>query len=234
MDILKTVLSALASLLVMFVLTRLLGKRQVSQLNFFDYINGITIGSIAAEMALAEPGGLLRPAVAMAVYAAVCLLIALLANKSIAARRFFVGKPTVLYENGRLYEKNLAAAHLDVNEFLTHLRTQGYFDLSEVQSAVLEINGSVSVLPCSGSRPATPDDLKLIVEPAGLCANVVIDGRIMAENLRHTGNNETLLQNELAKQGAQLKEVILATVNAQNELSVYTKTGEQNKRDLFI
>lgn len=232
--LLKTALSALISISVMFVLARLLGKRQVSQLNFFDYINGITIGSIAAELALSTDEDIFPPIVAMVVYTAVSFLIAYISNKSISARRFFVGKPVVLYENDKIYEKNLMKARLDVNEFLTQLRTQGYFDLSQVQTAVLEINGSVSVLPKSADRPATPDDLKIIVDPAAMCANVVIDGNIMHLNLKHTGNNEIWLRNELDKQGASLSEVILATVNGQNKLTVFKKTGDEVKRDLFI
>lgn len=231
--LLKVVLSSLFSLIVLFFITRLLGKRQVSQLNFFDYINGITIGSIAAELSIASGRDRLPPLISMLVYGAVCFLISLLTNKSIMARRFFTGKPILLFENGRLYEKNLMRARLDINEFLTQLRLQGYFDLSDVQVAVLEINGGVSVLPKGGSRPATPDDLGVKVQPDFPPAAVIIDGRVMSKNLLHTGKNQDWLQNELKNLNARAEDLILATVGRDSKLTIYKKTGELVNRDIF-
>lgn len=234
--ILKAALSALFSVIIMFLLAKLLGKRQVSQLDFFDYITGITIGSIAAELAITEGREMLRPLTAMIIYAAASYLIAFLSNKSVKARRFFVGHPIVLYSAGKLYEKNLMSARIDVNEFLTMLRAQGYFDLSDIEIAIYEVNGGLSVLPKCGCRPATPDDLKIIVPPDRAVANVIIDGNIMELNLKRTGNNEVWLRNELERQGAKLSELILATVDSDNRLTVYERMGGTTDKDsdMFI
>ena len=133
---------------------------------------------------------------------------------------FFHGRPTVLFEHGKLYEKNLAAARMDINEFLTQCRTAGYFDLAQLESAVLETNGQVSFLPLSQQRPVTPQDLGLAVQPEKPCVCVVMDGHVLADNLKATGNDGVWLRRELAAQKAgRLEDVFLATVNAQNQLT---------------
>ncbi len=234
MKIFSVMLSALMSVTALFLLTRLLGKRQVSQLSFFDYINGITIGSIAAEFAIATGKDRWAPLAAMLVYAAVVWLMSYVTCKSIKLRRFIEGRPVILYENGRIYEQNLLNSKLDVNEFLTNCRAQGFFDLGDIECAVLEINGAVSILPKSGRRPATPDDLGLCVKPEKMCANVIIDGEVLLQNLRHSGHSPQWLAHELEKQATQAQDVVLGTVDSEGTLYLCRRTGKQVKRDLFI
>ena len=113
-------------------------------------------------------------------------------------------------------------------------RAAGYFDLTQLESAVLETNGQVSFLPLSERRPVTPQDLGLAVQPEKPCVCVVMDGRVLAGNLRATGNDEVWLRRALAAQNAgRLEDVFLATVNAQNQLAVFARTGRQVKRELF-
>ena len=130
-------LTALGSLAALFLLTKLSGNKQVSQMNLFDYVMGITIGSIAAEMA-SELESPLRPLWAMVVYGLAAWGIALLTNKSIRVRRFIIGKPLILMDSGVIYRKNLRRARMDLNEFLMYCRVSGYFDLNQIQTAILE------------------------------------------------------------------------------------------------
>lgn len=147
---------------------------------------------------------------------------------------FFNGRPMVLFEHGRLYEKNLSAARMDINEFLTQCRTAGYFDLSQLESAVLETNGRVSFLPLSRQRPVTPQDLGLAVQPEKPSVCVVMDGHILEDNLKATGNDITWLNRQLASQKAgKLENVFLATVDAANQLAVFRRTGKRVKREYF-
>ena len=140
----------------------------------------------------------------------------------------------ILYENGKLYEKNLSAAKLDINEFLTQCRTAGYFDLSQLHTAILETNGQMSFLPLAEQRPVTPQDLQMSPQPECPCVNVILDGRILAENLKYTGNDDTWLQKQLDAQHVdKVEDVFLATVNAQNELTVYPRTGERVAHEMF-
>ncbi len=227
-------LTSISSLIVLFILTRIMGKRQMSQLTMFDYINGITIGSIAAEMATSLDGDVWQPLFAMIIYALFAILMSYASIKSINIRRFLVGKPFLLYENGKLFNKNLKKAKLDVNEFLTECRTNGYFYLSDIQSAIFETNGKISFIPVSDKRPVTPKDLNLQVAKEAPVANVIMDGNVMESNLKHTGNDITWLKKELHAQGiSHIKDVFLATCDCNNQLEVYIKLSKEDKKDIF-
>ena len=140
----------------------------------------------------------------------------------------------MLYENGKLFEKNLKKAKLDINEFLTECRTNGYFYLSDIQSAIFETNGKISFIPVSTKRPVTPQDLNINVAKEAPVANVIMDGHIMQENLRHTGNDEIWLKKQLHAQGvSHIKDVFLATCDCNNTLEVYVKLKKENKKDIF-
>ncbi len=234
-DLLQIVILSIASIVTLFILTKLMGYRQMSQMSMFDYINGITIGSIAAEMATALDENPLHGVVAMTVYALFAVLLSFLSMKSIKLRRFIVGRPVILLNNGSIYEKNLRKAKIDINEFLTQCRVAGYFDVSKLQSAVLEADGRISFLPLSTERPLTAADVKLSPEQETMTANVVIDGHIMQKNLLHTGKDETWLHRQLKAQGADsVRDVLLASVDMQNKLTVFLKNSDERKKDLFI
>lgn len=178
-------LRAFLSIVVLFILTKLMGNKQISQLNFFDYIIGISIGSIAAEMATTTD----RPhhffVLAMVIYTIITVLITYIARKSIAMRRFFNGTPVPLVENGKIIEKNLVKAGFDVNDLLTELRYAGYFNIEDVQYALEETDGRVSIIPRPSARPATCEDLKITdAKPTLPQSDVIIDGKIMTNNLK--------------------------------------------------
>ena len=126
MNPLKVILTSLGAVATLFGVTKLMGNRQMSQLSMFDYIMGISIGSVAAEMATNIEGDALLPFIGMLVFAAVDIIINLLNNKSKKVRHFILGTPAVLYDNGVLYCDNLQRAKLDLTEFLTQCRSQGY------------------------------------------------------------------------------------------------------------
>lgn len=235
MDVLKICGTATASVIVLFLLTKLMGQKQISQMSLFDYINGITIGSIAAEMATALEQDFWLPLTAMVVYTLFSLLIAVLERKSIKLNKFFVGNPNILLENGVLYKKNLRRAHLSVTEFLSQCRIGGFFNLSDIQCAILEPNGSISFLPKGDMRPVTPADMQIAAEPSTLLPNVIVDGKILCANLRAMGLSEAWLLKQLEKQGVSSPaDVFLATVDAQKQLAVYKKVAENDAREPFL
>ena len=229
MDYITILSQTLLSFVVLFILARLSGYRQISQMSMFDYINGITIGSIAAEMATALEDDFLLPMIGMAVYTAAALLISLVASHSIKLRKFLIGRPLILYDNGKLYRECMKKAKLDLNEFLTECRNNGYFNLSEIQTAILETNGKISILPAASSRPVTPADMNLSPAQEKLPVNLIIDGSVLADNLKAIGKNEKWLQNQLHAQGYHdFREIFLATCDDQDNVSLYvkvTKTG---------
>lgn len=234
-DFLHIIILSLASIITLFILAKIMGYRQMSQMSMFDYINGITIGSIAAEMATALDKNPLHGIIAMTVYALFAVLLSFVSMKSIKLRRLIVGRPIILLNNGSIYEKNLRKAKIDINEFLTQCRVAGYFDISKLQSAVLEADGRISFLPLSTERPLTAADVKLSPEQETMTANVVIDGHILQKNLLHTGKDETWLHRQLKAQGADhVRDVLLASVDMQNKLTVFLKNSDERKKDLLI
>ena len=235
MEIIQAILTALGSIITLFVLSKLMGTREMSQLSMFDYINSITIGSITAEMATSEFTDILKPFTAMIVFGLITVLLSLCTNKSIKIRRFIEGRPTIIYDKGQLYYKNIANAKMDINEFLTQCRVNGQFDLHNVQTIILEANGKLSFLPKSDQRPLTAHDLKLQPSQDHLVANVIIDGHIMKENLSYMGHNEAWLEKQLKMQDAPpLSDIFLATCDRNNDLRVYKKIKSEIKKDIFI
>lgn len=216
-----TILTALLSIIVMFLLTKLMGTKQVSQMTMFDYITGITVGSVAAELAteLEEP---VKPLTAMVVYGLVAVLISELTCKSVKLRAWITGKPLVLLENGVIYRENLKKAKLDLNEFLTYCRIGGWFDLNQLDTAVLEHNGSVSFLPKEKDRPATPTDLDLAPKQAKVQTPFVMDGKLLRDNIRQAGKEEAWVHRSLLRQGYQdEREVFLAVWDGNEKLTVF-------------
>lgn len=232
-DIGKVIITSLVSILVLFLLCKLIGQRQISQMSLFDYINGICIGSIAAEFAtnLEE---WYRPLTAMVIYGLAAALINLLTCKNLALRKFFNGKPLVLFEDGKLYKGNLYRAKLDINEFLTQCRVAGYFDLSQLGAVVLETNGQLSFLPLAAERPLTPADMQLRPQEETLQINLILDGKILQENLKASGRSEEWLKEQLHSQGiGQVREVFLASCDRQGNFTAYRMLEEPVTREIF-
>lgn len=233
MDYLNIVLTSIGSLVALFILTKLMGYREVSEMSMFDYINGITIGSIAAEMAT-DLEKFEQPLIAMVVYSLIVIAISYASNKSIKVRRFIEGKPLILMDNDQIFYKNLQKARVDVDEFLCQCRNSGYFDISQIQSIILESNGKFSILPKADYRPSTPKDLQLNVAAEAMLSTVIIDGKIMKENLKHTGNDEKWLLSQLKSQGIKdVSEVFFALCDIHNKLIVYKKLENTVPGDIF-
>ena len=222
MDIIKVVLTALLSVGALFIITKIMGHKQVSQLDFFDYVSGITIGSIGAELAteLDEP---YKPLIALAIYGVTSIILNFLTHKMPKTRKYINGTPTILMNGGKLYRQNLKKAKLDLSEFLLLCREQGYFDLDEIQTAVFEHNGRLSILPKALSRPATPEDLGITVKDATIGIEVILDGKVMGENLSRIGRDERWLKDQVKAQGYKNEKEIFLGIYRPDEdrLSLY-------------
>lgn len=224
MDFLKILYLSSGSVIVLFILTKIMGNKEMAQLTMFDYIVGITIGSIAAEMATSLENSFTEPLIAMIVYAIFTVLISFISTKSIHARKFLTGISLILLDNGKLYKSNFKKAKLDINEFLVECRTKGYFNLSDIQTAILEPNGKLSILPVNLKRPATAEDLNLNPSQEKITTQIVIDGRIIEDNLKALGFDKKWLFKELKKQGFKdEKNIFLALYNKDNNLSIWRK-----------
>jgi uncharacterized membrane protein YcaP (DUF421 family) len=221
MEILKVILTSILSVTVLFLIAKILGHKQMSQLDFFDYITGITIGSIAAELAteLEKP---LKPLIAMVIYGLVAVALTLVTSKLPKTRKFINGTPTIIMNNGKLYRENMKKAKLDLSEFMVLCRQEGYFNLDDIQTAVFEYNGRLTVLPKSLKRPANPEDLNLSPNPQTITTEVIMDGKILDENLKRMGLDTVWLNKQIKKQGFKnVKDVFLGICDENKQLTLY-------------
>ena len=222
MEVMKVILSSLFSAAALFLIAKIIGHKQVAQLEFFDYITGITIGSIAAELATTLDDPWWKPTIAMFVFGAVTVGLSFLTRVMQRSRKFINGTPTIILNNGKLYRENMKKAKLELSEFLLLCRQEGYFDLNDIQTAVFEYNGKISILPVSSKRPLNPGDMKLNPQPEHMGTEIIMDGRIMGENLKRKGLNDQWLKKEMKRQGYKhAKEIFLGVCYDNNELTLF-------------
>ena len=221
MEFIKVILTSLLSVVSLFVIAKIMGHKQMAQLDFFDYITGITIGSIAAELAT-ELEAPWKPLIAMIIYGLVALGLTILAHKFPKARKYVNGTPTIIMDNGKLYRENMKKAKLELSEFMVLCRQEGYFNLNDIQTAVFEYNGRITILPKSEKRPLTPEDMNITPEKAEICTEIIMDGRIMHENLKRLGLDLTWLDKQLKKQKYDnAKEIYLGICDKNNNLTLF-------------
>lgn len=230
MDFLRVGLSTLFSISALFLVTRLLGYRQLNQLSMFDYVNGITIGSIAAELAVAQGREFWFWTEALALYGLATILLNLLTDRFIRVRRLVTGVPIFLMRRGILFDENFKRAKLDLNEFQMQLRNNGYFHLDEIDTVLYEPNGKLSVLPKTEHRPATPYDLSATVLQESVPVNIILDGQVLADNLKACGRDQHWLEKQLVAAHLSLSEVFLGYYNEGGSLSLYKRGGKLDNR----
>jgi len=214
----NVVLKSLFVLAYLFVLAKLIGKRQLRQLTYLEYIVGITVGSIAAEVATNLERSLVHGALIMSILGGFVILADWLALKNKSLRDFFEGKSTVLIKDGKILEDNLKKERLTVEDLMEQLRVKKVFKVADVEFATIETSGEVSILLKSENQPITPKLLGLTVSPADEPQAVILDGEIMDEPLSTIGLNREWLHTELAKAGVPLENVFLAQVDKYGQL----------------
>lgn len=204
---------AIFSLITLFFITKLIGKKQVSELSLFDYVISISIGNFAAEMTMNLDSQVMNGVISLVIFGFVAALVAILTMKSILLRRFFMGSPTIIIQDGKFIYKNLQRVKMDINDFLETARIAGYFDISNIKYALMEANGKVSFLPKEEYIPVNVKDMNLKPSKQGLCANVVIDGKIMEKNLSVINKDEDWLNKQLKVKGYDSLDKILLAMN---------------------
>ena len=214
------------SLVTLFLVTKVIGKKQVSQMSLFDYVIGISIGNFAAEMTVDINIPFLNGIVAVIIFGVFAQIINYVTMKSIYLRRFFMGTPTILIDNGKILEKGLKKVKMDINDLLEECRNAGFFDMSQIESAVMEVNGKLSILPKSEYRPLTPNDMNIKVEKEYIKSPVIIDGKIMINNLKNMKKTENWLKKSLKSLGYKnIENLLLVIIDNSNNIDVYTKNN---------
>ncbi len=227
-EVITVIMRSIVSLTVLFAVTKLLGKKQVSQLSVFDYVIGISIGNFAAEITINMETQFINGIVAMIVFGLIAFSVSIITMKSITLRRFFMGTPTILIQKGKILEKNLKKVKFDVNDLLEECRSKNYFDLKQIEYAVMESKGTLSILPKDEYKQVTKKDMKLQIKKQELVANVIIDKNIMINNLKNMNKDEEWLKHQLKEKGYNDTEnILLATLDIDEKLTIYEKNNEE-------
>lgn len=226
MELLDVTYRSLISLVTLFLITKLLGKKQVSQLSLFDYVIGISIGNFAAEATINLESNWLNGVLAVVIFGVVAYLVSILTMKSIIARKFFMGEPTIVIQDGKILKQSLKKIKFDINDLLEECRNNGVFDVEQINYALMEANGKLSILLKPEYQNVTIKDMNLKQEKNGLVANVIIDKRIMKDSLKALKKDEKWLLKQLKVQGTPLKEVLLGTVDINEKLTLYKENDD--------
>lgn len=232
-ELLDVVLRCFISLITLFLVTKMLGKKQISQLSVFDYVIGISIGNFAAEMSINLDSKYLHGVVAVIVFGLVAYFVSLLTMKSLKLRKFFMGSPILLIKDGNILYNGLRKARFDVNELLEECRINGYFDISEIDYALMEANGEVSFLPKVECLPPQNKDLNIVKKKSGLRYNLIIDGEIINSSLKEVNKSLSWIENELKLKGIAKENVLLATIDLNDTFEVYEKNVNLSEYDVL-
>ena len=221
-------------LVILFFITKMMGKKQISELNFFDYVVGITIGSIAADISLDIEKNMIAGIAALFIYGFISYIISFVSIKSILARRFFIGVPTVLVEKGKIIESGLKKSKIDVNDLLMEARENGYFNLDEIDYALMEVNGNISFLPKEKEKPVTKRDMKIKCSNEGLTVNAIIDSKYMVNNMKAINKDKEWLDHELKVNGYDnYDNILLTTIDNNYKVTIYEKNVKPDKNTVL-
>lgn len=198
----EIVLRTGTSFVALLVLTRLLGKKQVGHLTFFNYVTGVTFGSTAAEIIVNRQITLLQGIVSLVLWTLLATIVALIGLRSVKAREVLDGQPTILVKQGKILEKALGKQHLNIDDLSMMLRNKGVFSPEDVEFAILEPDGQLSVLIREENRPATKKDMKAAISTVRtIPLELIVDGEIVDKNLRKADVSMHWLNQQLKKSG---------------------------------
>lgn len=225
MDTINVIFRSLLSLITLFLITKFMGKKQVSELSLFDYVIGISIGNFTAEMTMNLDSKYINGIMAIFTFGFISWLVSKMTMKSLFIRRLIIGVPTVVIQNGKILEPSLKKLKIDINDLLEQCRSNGIFDISEINYAVMEVNGKINILKKAGFDPVTANDLNLKVPSKDLVSNIVIDGVIVYNNLENMNKDEDWLFKELKVKGYKLEDILLATLDNNDKINIYERNN---------
>ncbi len=223
---------------IVVIVMRIMGKRQIGQLQPFELAIAIMISDLAAVPMQNTGIPLLNGIIPILTLLILQLLISLLSIKSIRARAIICGKPTILIEKGRIVESSLRKELYTLNDLLEQLRINNFPNIADVEYAILETNGQLSVIPKSQKRPLNPADMDIKTEYEGLPVDIIIDGVVLTENLNKIGKDHRWLEQELrSNQFDQPDQILFAALEPSgklhiqaNEASDSSNTGQKKGR----
>lgn len=225
--ILVVVIRSFISFFALLVLVRLTGKQQLSELTYFDYIVGITIGSISGTLSVSVNQNTTATLAGMVIWTLLPILLAYISLHNVWFRKVVEGEATVVIENGKILENNLGKLRLSMDDLLAELRSQSIFNITDVEFALYETSGKLSIQLKSQKKPLTPADLNLPTQYEGLCTTLIDDGKVLIDALKSLNLTKAWLYHQLSKKNIQdPSQVSLAQLDTTGNLYVDLK-GDQ-------
>jgi uncharacterized membrane protein YcaP (DUF421 family) len=213
----------------LLVFARILGKTQLGQLTFYEYISGITIGSIGATVAASEPGKVWNHFYDLLLFIALTYLTSYMTIKSRPLRKLVEGSPTVVIENGRIIKENMQGMRYDLDQLNGQLRQQGVLDISEVQYAIIETSGELSIIKKSAQQSLTKSDFNIHLPEPTMPIELIMDGEIQEENLRSQNKSQKWLEDQLTRRGIlSVSQVTYAAIDSKGQLFISCETPDEN------
>jgi uncharacterized membrane protein YcaP (DUF421 family) len=227
-DYMITFLRAMLGFITLLVLVRLIGRKQMSQMTFSDYIVGIVIGSLGANLTVNKSLNLVSGIIAIAAWGGFDILTSFLALKNLRMRKLVYGEPLIVINKGQIHDQNMIKSNYNINELLMQLRVKDIFDPATVDYAILEPNGQLSVLKKAEHTNPTIKDMGLSKAPQGVITDLIIDGKVLSSHLLEMKKDEAWLREKLQEQGIkELEMVIYAGLFINGELYVASRTAQQ-------
>jgi uncharacterized membrane protein YcaP (DUF421 family) len=213
-EALVVVVRSIIAFFTLLIFAKILGKQQISQLTFFDYVLGITIGSIASELTIDLTSRAWPHWIGLLCWATLGFLMEYITMKWRYAAKYINGEPTIVIMNGKIMESALRKMKFPISDIMELLRNKNVFDLSEVDFAIIESNGQLSVLKKPEYEPVTAKDLKITKKPSGISTELIYDGILIEENLKQIKKDKKWLDKQLKSHGVKdISEVFIATLN---------------------
>lgn len=229
--VLATIIKGIVIYVLAIFLTRKVGTKLISQMDFFDFVMGVSMGSLITYAIVDKQFGFSSATTALVLFAILTIITGYLSMKSFKLRKLANSEPVTLVDNGTIVDENMRKLKLTVNELMMKLREKDAFSLADVEFAILETDGKLSVLPKADKKPLTPYDMKIKKRSSGLERDIIIDGTVMEENLRSAGLDEKWLKSELNKQNIKdSSEVFYAGVD--NNKKLYISKRSSNRKEL--
>lgn len=222
MEFFQIIILSFVAMVVLFLLTKLMGFRQISEMSFFDYVIGITIGSIAAEMSTNIDLEWWKGITAMAVWAVIGVLLSVITQKSIKARHFISGEAIIIMQKGKINKKNMKKAKLDIDDLIASARASGYFSLADIDCAIMETTGNISFMPTPLKRPLNPKDFNFAPIREGLSYDVILDGQLLEKEIEKSPIGKNELKKMIANRDISLNNIAVASVDENKQLTITT------------
>ncbi|MFS0776720.1 DUF421 domain-containing protein [Neobacillus sp. 3P2-tot-E-2] len=221
---------AILSFLVLFTLARILGKKQISHLTFFDYVVGIVIGDMASQIAIDTSMKFVNGLIGLVVYTLLSLILAYGAIKSFKFRDLVESSPSILVKDGKIMEKSLFKHRMTYDDLMNGLREKDAFMIDEVEMAILETNGQISVMKKPEYQSLTPKDIGLKMKADHAPSLIIIDGTLLKKRLGSLGYTKDWLLSEIKKKGANdFEDVFLAQIDSNGSVFVDLYDDKEDK-----